>query len=102
MTESSASRIGGYTGSNLRITRYRAPHRTTSVVQTHLEVVEKALPKDTALWRPIGKPVTLTPSSVEAWRYHWTGQVRIENMDFLSSHWLAASPGDSGIRAFRP
>jgi hypothetical protein len=24
---------------------------------------------------------------VEAWRYHWTGQVRIADPDFLSSHW---------------
>ena len=66
---------------------YRDLRRITSVVQAHLEVVERALPEKTALWRPVGEPVILRPSSVEAWRYHWTGQVHIENPDFLSSRW---------------
>ena len=57
------------------------------MVQAHLEVVEKSLSEDTAIWRPAGEPVTLRPASVEAWRYHWTGQVRIQDPDFISSHW---------------
>jgi len=74
-------------GLTMRGDSYRDLRRITSVVQGHLEVVEKALPETTALWRTVGEPVILRPSSVEAWRYHWTGQVRIEDPDFQSSRW---------------
>jgi hypothetical protein len=74
-------------GLAMRGDSYKDPRHTTSVVQAYIEVVEKSLPEDTALWRPVGEPVILRPSSVEAWRYHWTGQVRIADPEFLSSHW---------------
>lgn len=59
----------------------------TSVVRAHVEYMENTLPEDAASWRPLGAPITLTPSPVEAWRYHWNGQVRIEDPGFLSQRW---------------
>jgi hypothetical protein len=59
----------------------------TSVVQAHIEYMESALAGNAASWRPLGRPVTLTPSSVEPWRYHWTGRVRIDDRKFLSARW---------------
>jgi hypothetical protein len=69
---------------------YRQPGQSdneTSVVQAQVEYIEGALPEDAASWRPLGKPVTLTPTPVEPWRYHWTAQIRIAELEFLSARW---------------
>jgi hypothetical protein len=59
----------------------------TSVVLAHVEFMESVLPADAASWRQLGAPITLKPSPVEPWRYHWTGQVRIDDREFLSARW---------------
>ena len=59
----------------------------TSVVQAQAEYMESALSENAASWRPLGAPIMLKPSPVEAWRYHWTGLVRIDRPGFLSSRW---------------
>jgi len=59
----------------------------TSVVQAQVEYMESALSENAASWRPLSAPITLKPSPVEAWRYHWTGLVRIDEPGFLSSRW---------------
>jgi hypothetical protein len=59
----------------------------TSVVQAHIEYMESAVPEDAVSWRPLGAAITLEPSMAEPWRYHWNGQVRIEDAAFLSPRW---------------
>lgn len=66
---------------------YRQPDDSTSVVQAHLEYMERSLPEDAVSWRPLGDPVRLLPSRIEAWQYHWSGEIRIADFEFLSSHW---------------
>ena len=66
---------------------YRQPDDTTSVVQAHVEYMERTLPENAVSWRPLGDPVRLMPSRIETWRFHWSGQVRITDLEFLSSHW---------------
>jgi hypothetical protein len=45
------------------------------------------VPEDAVSWRPLGAAITLEPSMAEPWRYHWNGQVRIEDAAFLSPRW---------------
>ncbi len=66
---------------------YRQSDDSTSVVQAHIEYMERALPWDAASWRPLGEPVRLTPSRLEAWRYHWSGELRVTDFEYLSGHW---------------
>jgi hypothetical protein len=42
------------------------------------------LPEDPAGWQPLGNAVRLQAESLEPWRYHWMGQLRIDDPRFLS------------------
>lgn len=66
---------------------YRQPGNGTSVVQAHVEYMESAMPEDAVSWRPLGAAITLKPSPVEAWRYHWTGRIQIHDREFLAQRW---------------
>lgn len=66
---------------------YRQPGHGTSHVQAHIECMDSALPETAASWRPLGEPVILKASSTETWRYHWTGQVRIDDQRLLAIRW---------------
>jgi hypothetical protein len=77
-------------------------------VQAHIEVMPAAQPESAAVWRPLGAAATLATSSPERWRYHWTGQVRIADRQFLSLRWRRRlviqefEPFDSGSRPELP
>lgn len=66
---------------------YGKSNNKTSVVRAHVECIENAMPDDAVSWRTLGAAITLKPSPVGPWRYHWHGQVRIEDPGFLSPRW---------------
>lgn len=83
-----AKRIGQTTWSlTMRGYSYRQPDDTTTVVQAHIEYMDRALPENAVSWRPLGPAVTLTSSSEEPWRYQWTGRLRLEDRKFLSHYY---------------
>lgn len=56
----------------------------TSIVLAHIEYMPQNLPEDPAGWRPLGNPVRLQAEALEPWRYHWMGQLRIDDLRYLS------------------
>ena len=57
----------------------------TSVVIAHIEYMPQELPEDLAGWRPLGDAVRLQAESPEPWRYHWQGELRIDDPQYRSS-----------------
>ncbi len=56
----------------------------TSVVLAHVEFMPQDLPEDPAGWRTLSEVIRLQAESVEPWRYHWKGQLRIDDPQYLS------------------
>ncbi|MCP4381804.1 MAG: hypothetical protein GY798_10405 [Hyphomicrobiales bacterium] len=56
----------------------------TSVVQAQIEIMPRDQPEDPAAWRALGDPVHLQPETLEPWRYHWRGQLRVDDPQHLS------------------
>lgn len=63
------------------------PDVKTSVVDAHIEVMPRNTPEDVAAWRPLDITTRLQPDTVEPWRFHWKGQLRIDNVEYLSRRW---------------
>ncbi len=42
------------------------------------------VPEDPAGWRTLGEVIRLQAESVEPWRYHWKGQLSVEDPQYLS------------------
>ena len=59
----------------------------TSIVRAHIEFMPHDLPEDPAGWRTLGEAIRLQADSVEPWRYHWKGQLRIDDPQYLSRHY---------------
>ena len=59
----------------------------TSVVRAHIEFMPHDLPEDPAGWRTLGEAIRLQAESVEPWRYHWKGQLRVDDRQYLSGHY---------------
>lgn len=64
------------------------PVDRTSVVVAHIEFMLRDLPEDPLAWRTLGEAILLQAESVEPWRYHWKGQLHIDDPQYLSRAYL--------------